>query len=353
MASLRTLLRPPSRPGTPPPESAAGRRHHVLPGLAVAAGGAAAAFGLHALWPGASPLVLAAAVGAVLANSGCLPPATTRGLAFAARALLRVGVVLLGFRLAAGDLLRIGVPGLGVVVTVVTLTFAGTLWAGRRLRLSRDLTLLVATGFSICGASAVAAVDGVVGADGEDAAYAVGLVTLCGTLAVVVLPLLSGLLGLGPERYGAWAGASVHDVAQVVAAAAPHGRAALNAAVVVKLARVVLLAPLVVGVGLVERRRVAEGARAPVGPRPPLVPGFVAAFLGAVALRSLGFVPAEWLGGLAAAEKGLLAVALVGLGAGVHVGRLRRLGGRPVILGLSAWVLVAAASYAGVRLLPP
>ena len=144
---------------------------------------------------------------------------------------------------------------------------------------SPGTSLLVATGFSICGASAVAAMDGVTGNEEDEVVTAIVLVTLFGSLAIVVLPLLQHPLGLADVEFGLWTGASVHDVAQTVATASVVGPSALAAAVVVKLTRVVLLAPVVAGVSLWRRR----GETAVYGTwRPPLVPLFVVGFLAMV-----------------------------------------------------------------------
>jgi len=327
-------------------------------GLALVAVGVVVAFAVHHVVAVISPLVAAVAVGALLTNTGLHPGWARAGTHLAARTLLRGGVVLLGFQLAVGDVLRLGGPGLAVVVVVVAVTFFGTQRLGRRLGVSPELSLLIATGFSICGASAVAAMDGASDADEEEVAFAVALVTLCGSLAIFVLPLLAGPLGLRGGAFGAWVGASVHDVAQVVAAASGAGAASLQAAVIVKLTRIVLLAPMVTGVALARRRSsTPTGSAASHGRendgsarRPPVMPLFVALFLAAAVVRSTGLVPPPTLGVIKNAGTLTFAAALVGLGTGVHVAKLRRLGGRPLLLGLSAWVLIAVVSYAGVRL---
>ena len=216
-----------------------------LPGLALAGMAVAIALALHTAVDQLPPLVLCVALGVLLANAARVPQFAVAGLSFAAGSLLRAGVVLLGFDLVFPDILALGVKALAVVVAVVAITFAGTLWAGRRLGLSPNLSLLVATGFSICGVSAIAAANGVVEADEDEVTFAVALVTLCGTLAIVTLPPLRGPLGLDSEAYGAWVGASVHDVAQVVATSSTAGSVALSTAIVVKLTRVMLLAPIV------------------------------------------------------------------------------------------------------------
>lgn len=269
------------------------------------------------------------------------------GLAWAARTPLRLGVALLGFRLAIGDVATLGLPILAMVVATVAATFFGTQALGRRLGLSQGLSLLVATGYSICGASAIAAMEPSADADDEEVAMSIGLVTLAGTVAMFALPIMAGLLGLSSTQAGAWIGASVHDVAQVVAAASAAGPEALSVAVVVKLTRVMLLAPIVTGVTLRRTRR--DHASMPAQPQRAL-PTFVVGFLAAMVLRSLGVVPAAVVDAATTTSSVLFAIALVGLGAGVRIDRLRRLGAQPLLLGLAAWVLIASVSLAGVLL---
>ena len=319
----------------------------TLPGLLVTTAGVALATAVNALVPAVSPLMAALVLGAVMTNLGVSSPALRPGLEFAARRPLRLGIVLLGARLALPDVLALGLPVLLLVVATVTVTFFGTQWLGRRLGLGRELSLLVATGFSICGAAAVAAMDGVTDGDEEDVMTAVALVTLYGSLAIAVLPQIRGLLHLSPEAFGVWAGASVHEVAQVVATAQAAGGAALTTAVVVKLTRVVLLAPLIAGVTLWRRRTAAAGG----GRRPPVVPLFVVGFLAMAALRSLGVLPPASLAALKTAETLLFTAALFGMGAAVRLRALLRTGRRAVALGALSTTLVTVVALAGVTTL--
>jgi uncharacterized integral membrane protein (TIGR00698 family) len=326
-----------------------GRLQELLPGLAVTAAGVAVSVLVNRLVPPLSALTVAVVTGALLANARVLPRITRTGTQFAAKRLLRVGVALLGLQLSAIEVVRLGGSGLAVVLIVVIVTFFGTHWLGRCLRVSTGLSLLVATGFSICGAAAIAAMEGVSGADEEDVAYAITLVTMYGCLAIVLLPLLQAPLGLDDVAFGTWAGASVHEVAQVVATASAVGPGAMASAVVVKLTRVVFLAPMVAGFSLARRRRVGVTAG---NARPPIMPLFVVAFLAMIAVRSVGVVPTAWLDWLKTIDSLLLAAALFGLGTNVDVAKLRSTGLRPLALGLLASIFVAAVAYACVRLLP-
>lgn len=325
-----------------PPATEAPARATVLPGLALAAVAVVASYAVNAVVPVLSVLVVALALGALVANLGLVPPVLRPGLAIASRRLLRIGIVLLGLQLALREMLDLGGWTLVALALSVGLTFLGTLWIGRRLAVPARRTLLLATGFSICGAAAVAAMAAVEDADEEDVAASIAMVTLCGTAAILVLPLLQRPLGLDDAAFGVWSGASVHEVAQVVATAAAAGAGAIVPAVVVKLTRVVMLAPLIVVVALAVRRPRPTGT----GRRPPLVPLFVLGFLAMVGVRSTGQVPDEALDVARHLTTALFAAALFALGTGVRVAHLVRTGGRTLVLGLGATVLVSLLGLA-------
>ncbi|MFD4632011.1 YeiH family protein [Streptomyces sp. NPDC058284] len=353
---------PAAAPGAPPAVRAPGK----LPGLALAVLGVGVAWGVHRLVPGVPMLTAAVVLGIAAAH---LPGAAhtfvrgpgKAGLTFAGKRLMRVGIVLLGLKLSLDDVLGLGWASVAMVLCVVAVTFSGTWWLGRRMGLRGDQPLLIATGYSICGASAIGAVSEVSESDERDTATSVALVTLCGTLAIAVLPLLQHPLGLSDAEFGRWVGASVHDVGQVVATAQTAGAGALGDAVLVKLMRVALLAPLVAALALsVRARRQGRGAvegtaggaaEGTAGTkRPPLVPLFVAGFLVMVALRTTGWLPGAAIETAQTAQELLLAAALFGLGSAVDLPSLTRTGGRVAALGLFSWVVIAGVSYAGVLL---
>lgn len=294
---------------------------------------------------GLSSLTVAVVIGIALGNAPLPIDRLRPGLAFVAKHVLRIGVVALGMRLSIDSVGELGAGVLITIVATVTATFFGTQALGRRLGVSRPLSLLVATGYSICGASAIAAMEGTSDAEEEEVAVAIGLVTLAGTIAMFAIPLLGAVLGLTDAQYAIWAGASIHDVAQVVSAGAARGPEVLAAAVVVKLTRVLLLAPLVTGVSLSRNRTAPAGSARPVP-----IPAFVAGFLLVVAIRSTGTIPESVVETTQWIETLLFTIALVGLGAGVRLSKLRQLGGGPLVLGALASVIVAAVSLGAVVL---
>lgn len=272
------------------------------------------AVGLGTVVPLVSPLLLALVLGAVVANSPWGDHAVLDGQAAVTRLLLRLGVVALGLKLSVGGLLDIGLGAVVVVVVTVAVTYTATIVIGDRLGLEKDLVTLVAAGFSICGAAAIAAVDDAVRATRRHVALAVGLVTVFGSAMIVLVPWLGAVVGLSETQTAVWAGASIHEVAQVVAAASVVGAGAVAVATIVKLGRVALLAPLYA----VASRRTGSGPDRGV----PTVPWFVVGFALAVAARSTGVVPSGVLDVADALTTLLLAAGMFGLGLGTRVREL-------------------------------
>ena len=312
-------------------------------------------------------MTLAVVLGVLAANlpaAGIWTAGRARpGLDFAGKHLMRGGIILLGLKVSIMDVLGLGWLALVLIAGVVAASFGGTYLISRLFRLPPVTSLLVATGFSICGASAIGAMAAVRRIRHVDTVLPVALVTLCGTLAIGVLPLLVQPLELSPAAFGAWTGASVHDVGQVVATAQTAGTAALGIAVVVKLTRVLLLAPVAAIAGAHQRLAVRDGAGTAAGPAagaavgdadaklPPVVPLFVLGFIAMVGLRSTGWLTPGWLEAGAALQDILLGAALFGLGSAVRIRTLLLTGGRALLAALASWLLIALLGLAAALLI--
>ena len=321
----------------------------LLPGVLLAGAIVAVAFALRRL-PGMgvlSPMILSIVLGMAFHNAIGTPASVRPGVAFSARKLLRLGIVLLGLQLTAAQVAQVGLAGLAILAAGVVSTFAVTVWLGRLLGVEPRLAELIAGGTSICGASAIVATNTVTEAPEEDVAYALACITLFGSVAMFLYPLLPGMLGLTPDSYGLWAGASIHEVAQVVGATFQAGQQAGEAGTIAKLSRVMMLAPTVMALGLLAARRRGVGAgraRAPV-------PWFVLGFVGVVVLNSVVPVPAEARAAAGVATTVLLSMALAALGLEASIARLRAKGARPLILGGLATLFIAGFSLVLVKTL--
>jgi uncharacterized integral membrane protein (TIGR00698 family) len=323
----------------------------IGPGLLLAATIAAAGFALRQL-PGLgafSPMILAILIGIGFHNLVGTPAHAKAGVAFAMRKVLRFAIILLGLQLTVAQVLAVGVSGIAVIALTLVSTFLFTTWLGRRIGVERKLAELIAAGTSICGASAVIATNTVTQAHDEDVAYAVACVTVFGSIAMFAYPLLPGLLQLDAHAYGLWTGASIHEIAQVVAAAFQGGQQAGEFGTVAKLSRVMMLAPVVITLGLMAARRARGNNQAGAQAKAPM-PWFVLGFIGMVGLNSLVTIPAEAKTGIVTATSFLLSMALAAMGLETDIRKLRAKGLRPLLLGLAAFLFIACFSLLLVKL---
>ncbi len=341
-------------------EAWAQRAEGIYPGAILAFVGAAAAHYFLDDWLPVSSLLIAVLIGITLRTVGLVPSWAEAGLKWAGKFPLRLGIVLLGLQLAFSDILGLGWEVLVIVLVTVAVTFAGIRLLGPVFRTDRTTAALLATGTAICGASAVAAASAVLDrGDGRDqqnrtlggpTATALAVVTLWGTVAMLALPALIPVLGLGEHAGGVWIGASVHEVGQVVAAGGMVGATALAVATMVKLARVLLLAPVVVTLRIGARNSTDAGTSAQ-GKRPPLLPWFVIGFLAAVLFSSTIGVPADQQQLLTGATELLITIAMVGIGSQVNLRELAVTGMPALLLGGAGSLLAAATAYGGVVVL--
>ncbi|MFT4009074.1 MAG: putative sulfate exporter family transporter [Nocardioidaceae bacterium] len=313
------------------------QRLRSLPSLLVALLVALIAWAISAIFPLASPIFVALVLGAVVANTDIADHAFVQGHGTATKFLLRLGVVFLGLKLPIQDILGIGAQGLAVVALTVVVTYSLTVMVGDRLGLDKGLVTLVAAGFSICGAAAIAAIDDTIRAKQRDVALAVAMVTVFGSAMIVLVPWLSALIGLTDQQAAVWAGASIHEVAQVVAAASIIGSGTVAVATTVKLGRVVLLAPVY---SLAARRGQDRGA----GRQAPLVPLFVIGFALTIALRSIWSMPAAVVSTTGFATTLLLAAGMFGLGLGVRAKDLWPLPLKGLLLATFSTLVAATVS---------
>ena len=341
----------------------------ILPGLSLCLAVTGVALGLERVekhifgraWLEA--LVLAIVLGTAVRTAWSPGRRFVHGIAFGAKTVLEIAVVLLGASLSLGTLLAAG-PGLLVgIAVVVALAIAASYGIGRALGLAPRLAILVACGNSICGNSAIAAAAPVIDADGEDVASSIAFTAVLGVLVVLGLPLLVPLLGLSPMQYGVLAGLTVYAVPQVLAATAPVAALSVQVGTLVKLVRVLMLGPVVLALSLgIGRLRTGTGVTVPppkAGERPAsgrmglqrLVPWFILAFLALAGLRSAGLVPEAALHPMAATANALTIVSMAALGLGVDVRSVAKAGPRVTLAVVASLAALTAVSLGLIRLL--
>src|ERR1700737_55857 len=330
------------------------RWHSRLPGLFLTSivGGTAFAIRLLPGMANFSPMILSMIIGIAFHNTVGTAAWAKAGVTFSLRRLLRFAIILLGLQLTASQVIEIGGRALGVIAATLLATFAFTVWMGKLLGVEPKLAQLIAAGTSICGASAVIATNTVTDAHDEDVAYAVACVTVFGSVAMFTYPLLPGLLHLDPHAFGLWAGASIHEIAQVVAVAFQDGQKAGEFGTIAKLSRVMLLAPMVIAIGLMGARDTKHGksGAGTSSARLPM-PWFVLGFVAMMGINSLVTIPADAKAWIVAATTFLLSIALAAMGLETDIGKLTAKGFRPALLGAFAFLFIAGFSLTLIKLL--
>lgn len=351
----------------------------VLPGLLLTA--AVAWLGLRSSdWIGkdllgfdkspVSGIMLAIVLGMVVGNAVRLPAVFTAGIRFSLARVLRLGIILLGVRLGLNEALKVGAVAIPLIVLCIVAAGLITYWLGKRLSLPRRMSVLIAVGTSICGATAIVATAPVIGAEDEETAYAVANITVFGILAMLLYPYLANaLFASDPSSAGRFLGTAIHETAQVAGSGLIYVQVfgddtVLDVATVTKLVRNVFMVLVIPFMGyLCHRLSADDRGKGEKVDLLGLVPLFILGFLALAVVRTVGDATLEsgmafglldaarWAdltGEIKAWAERFLAVAMAGVGLGTSIRLLRGLGLKPFYVGLGAAMAVGIVSLVGI-----
>lgn len=309
-------------------------------------------------------LVIAILLGVLLRAAAGVPQQALPGISFSSKRLLRAGIILLGMRLNLSEVVQAGPKVLAIAVINIVFTLFTVYALCKWMKMDRTLGLLTACGTAICGAAAVAAIAPVLKAKDDETAISAATVAVLGTLFTLVYTFIYPVLSLSQEGYGVFAGATLHEVAHVIAAAAPIGERAADLAVIVKLTRVAMLVPvaIVISVWEAKRQRQAEGngrgqvaaaqpARSNIQWRKLPVPWFIGGFLLMSGVNTLGIIPEQITADLLILSYMLMAMAMAGLGLGVDIKTFASMGKKPLQAGLIGSLLLSGLGFVLVHIL--
>ncbi len=339
--------------------SISGSSTRLVPGVLLCAALTVASIALQQIeealfgHPYVEALVLAILLGALIRTFWTPGPQWRDGIAFSAKTLLEIAVMLLGASVSIGLILAAG-PGLLVgIAGIVAVVIVASYGVGRLLRLPPRMAVLIACGNSICGNSAIAAVAPVIDARSDEIASSIAFTAILGVIVVLALPLLIPLLRLTETQYGVIAGLTVYAVPQVLAATVPVGVISTQIGTLVKLVRVLMLGPVVVAMALLAPR-FRNGDKAGPIKKPGfgrLVPWFIVGFLALAGLRSLGLVPDMLVGPVTVSARFLTVISMAALGLGVDVRVLGQVGPAVIAAVTVSLLLLVVFAVALVRML--
>ena len=318
----------------------------IIPGLLLTAGVAILAEYLKKI-PSLSlfsSLIIAIILGIILKNTIGVSQIFKPGIAFSLKRILRLSIILLGLRLSLPQILAVGPVGLVIVFVTLTSTFVFTCWFGRQIGVDRKLTKLIAAGTSICGASAIVATNGVVESKDKDVAYAVAIVTIFGTLSMLLYPLLSTFAQITSEEFGIWCGVSIHETAQVIAAAFQGGEVSGEFGTIAKLSRVIFLAPVVLTLGFISPSSSTENKSKKLP-----IPWFVFGFIALMLLNSANVFPDSLKKSVTEINHFLLTISMAGMGLKTSIIEIKQSGIKPLYLGAVSWIFISVMSLSLIK----
>lgn len=313
-----------------------------LPGVLLSFGIAAVSIFLGGLLPLIGSSVLAIVFGIVLNNSLKLPSVFQEGLSYSGKKLLQYSIIFLGFSMSISQVSETGISSLRISLITILIAFLAAYLAGRFFKMNRVLTILIGFGTAICGGSAIAAASPILDADEEEIALSISTIFFFNILAVFIFPFLGHLLQMSNAFFGTWAGTAINDTSSVVAAGYTYSPSAGDLATIVKLSRALMIVPaclIFAAYRYIKSKQSAQKTNLK-----QIFPWFIAWFVLASLISSLGFLPAAVIPYTKFISQWLMAMALAAIGAKVSFKQFKQAGAAPLLTGAFAWFCVAVSS---------
>lgn len=303
-----------------------------------------------------SPMIVGIILGMLYANSlrNNLPETWVPGIQFCSKRILRIGIILYGFRLTFQNVVEVGIPAICIDAIIVTVTICGGVLIGRLMKMDRGIALLTSVGSGICGAAAILGTESAIKVKPYKTAVAVSTVVIFGTIAMFLYPILyrNGILDLTPQEMGIFTGSTVHEVAHVVGAGNAMGKEVSDPAIIVKMIRVMMLVPVLLIISYSVMRAAVKSGDAS-GRGKISMPWFAILFLVVIGFNSLNLLPAGLVDFINTFDTFLLTMAMTALGAETSIDKFRKAGAKPFILAFILFIWLMVGGYALAKYVAP
>lgn len=305
-----------------------------------------------------SPLIIGIILGMIYANSlrNHLPETWTPGIQYCSKRVLRLGIILYGFRLTFQQVVEVGLPGITVDCIIVAVIILGGVMVGKWLKMDRDFALLTSIGSGICGAAAVLGAEATLRTKPYKTAVAVATVVIFGTLSMFLYPIgyQTGIIDLTPEQMGIFSGSTLHEVAHAVGAGEAIGGVTASTSIIVKMIRVMLLVPVLLILGWWAAAKMRKSPAAAEGEKGKVaVPWFAFGFLLVIGFNSLNLLPEVVVGWINQFDTFLLTMAMAALGAETSFDKFKKAGVKPFLLAAILYVWLLVGGYIMAKYLVP
>lgn len=303
-----------------------------------------------------SPMIVGIILGMLYANSlrNNLPETWVPGIQFCSKRILRIGIILYGFRLTFQNVVEVGIPAICIDAIIVAVTICGGVMIGRLMKMDRGIALLTSVGSGICGAAAILGTESAIKVKPYKTAVAVSTVVIFGTIAMFLYPILyrNGIVDLTPQEMGIFTGSTVHEVAHVVGAGNAMGKEVSDPAIIVKMIRVMMLVPVLLIISYSVMRAAIKSGDAS-GRGKISMPWFAILFLVVIGFNSLNLLPAGLVDFINTFDTFLLTMAMTALGAETSIDKFRKAGAKPFILAFILFIWLMVGGYALAKYVAP
>lgn len=304
-----------------------------------------------------SPMIVGIILGMLYANSlrNNLPETWVPGIHFCSKRILRIGIILYGFKLTFQDVLAVGLPAIFIDIIVVAVTILGGILIGRMLKMDRGIALLTSIGSGICGAAAILGAESTIQTKPYKTAVAVSTVVIFGTISMFLYPILynNGTFVLSPQEMGIFTGATLHEVAHTVGAGNAMSDQISNVAIIVKMIRVMMLVPVLLIVSFSVARAAVKNGVKTGGSRKITIPWFAIGFLAVIGFNSFDLLPESLVNFINTLDTFLLTMAMTALGAETSIEKFKKAGFKPFALASILYVWLVVGGYFLVKYLAP
>lgn len=316
--------------------------NEIAPGVAITIAIAIPAWFLGSMIPLVGGPVFGILLGMIIAFWQ-RPTYLNPGITFTAKKILQYAIILLGFEMNLFHVFAVGSQSLLIMIATIGAAFITAWLVGRYLRLEGNTSILIGVGTAICGGSAIAATAPVISATDKEVAYSISTIFLFNIAAVFIFPFMGHVLGMNDIGFGMWAGTAINDTSSVVAAGYSYSQTAGNFATIVKLTRTLMIIPITLALAIYTSRKNASNSTFSLA---KIFPWFILGFLFASIISTTGFLSSSLCQTLTQIGKFFIVMAMAAIGLNTHLKQLINNGIKPIILGLSCWIVVALASLA-------
>lgn len=315
-----------------------------------------------------SPMIVGIILGMIYANSlrNNLPDTWVPGIKYCSKTILRLGIILYGFKLTFQNIMDVGLNAIIVDCIIVTVTICGGVLIGKIIKMDRDTALLTSVGSGICGAAAILGAESALKTQPYKTAVAVSTVVIFGTISMFLYPILyrNGILALSSQQMGIMTGSTVHEVAHTVGAGNAMGKEISDIAIIVKMIRVMMLVPVLLIIGFMTARQVAKYKAAKDNGGlyendsecenhveksgngyVKAIPWFAIGFLAVIGFNSLNLIPQVGKEIINNIDTFLLTMAMCALGAETSIDKFRKAGAKPFLLASILYIWLIGGGY--------